>query len=210
MASTHRRARTSTRHLASRGALAILQPPGPDDAADVLHLHEVHKVAAAVCTRSGAIFAGITTETRRPFADVCGEGHACLGGGGQLPRSRRDRCGPGKRPRAPRDRATVWAMSRVDRRLQPEHVSDRGYPGAAMEGPRRHAAAAERLAARNSEAAPLAADEWHAAVRADDIVHTDRPSALRTDGLVASSHRQLGRCRIFRGIVRPVAGIVFR
>lgn len=41
--------------------------------ADALHLDPVHKVASALRTRSGLIFAGINIETSMPFADVCGE-----------------------------------------------------------------------------------------------------------------------------------------
>lgn len=42
-------------------------------AADALYLDGMHKVAAAVRTHSGAMFAGINIKTRMPFADVCGE-----------------------------------------------------------------------------------------------------------------------------------------
>lgn len=41
--------------------------------ADALFLDGAHKVAAAVRTRSGTMFAGINIATRMPFADVCGE-----------------------------------------------------------------------------------------------------------------------------------------
>lgn len=41
--------------------------------ADTLYLENVHKVASAVRTRTGHVFAGINIATRMPFADVCGE-----------------------------------------------------------------------------------------------------------------------------------------
>ena len=41
--------------------------------ADALYLDGIHKVASALRTRSGEVFAGINIKTRMPFADVCGE-----------------------------------------------------------------------------------------------------------------------------------------